>query len=55
MRGFLVGSLGLIVLYVALQPNSASTVEKGSNVLTALLRRGLSADVAGIPARKKMG
>ena len=49
MGGFLVGSLALIVLYVAVQPGTAGAAQAGGNVLVAGLRRALSADVAGIP------
>ena len=52
MIGFAVGSLVLIGLYVVVQPGSARAAEAGSNVLVSGLRRLLSADVAGIPARK---
>ena len=51
LRGFAVGSLTLIVLYAALQPNAVSAAEAGGNVLTQGLRRLLSADVAGVPDR----
>ncbi len=52
MRGFLAGTLTLIVLEVALQPNAAKQAAAGSNMLVQLLRRMLSASVAGLPARK---
>lgn len=52
VRGFVVGSFALIVLYVGLQPNSPRAVAAGGNVLIAGLRRLLSADVAGVPQRK---
>ena len=52
MRGFLLGSLALIVLYVVVQPGTAKAAQAGGNVLVEGLRRALSADVAGIPARK---
>ena len=55
MRGFLVGSFALVVLYVALRPNSPKAVAAGGNVLVAGLRRVLSPDVAGIPQRKGAG
>lgn len=51
MRGFVVGSLVLIVLYVALKPGSAAAVEVGGNVVVDGLRRALSPDVAGLPQR----
>lgn len=53
MRGFLVGSLALIVLYVAVQPGSAAKAQTGSNVLVSTLRRALSPQVAGLPNRAK--
>lgn len=49
MRGFLVGSFALIVLYVAVQPGVAGKAAGGGNVLVTLLRHGLSPQVAGIP------
>lgn len=52
MRAFALGSLALVVLYVAVQPNTGRAAEAGSNVLVNGLRRLLSADVAGIPQRK---
>lgn len=51
MRGFLTGSLALIVLYVAVQPGTAAKAETGSNVLVQLLNRALSPQVAGLPQR----
>ncbi len=52
MRGFLVGSFALIVVYVAVQPGSAAAATAGGNVLVSALRRLLSGDVAGVPQRK---
>jgi hypothetical protein len=49
MRGFVVGSLALIVLYVVVQPGTADKAATGGNVLVSLLRRALSPQVAGIP------
>lgn len=49
MRGFVAGSLVLIVLYVALQPGTADKAEQGGNVLVGMLRRALSPEVAGVP------
>lgn len=51
LRGFAVGSLALIALYVGLQPNAATAAEAGGNALVGMLRRALSADVAGLPRR----
>lgn len=52
MRGFIVGSLALIVLYVAGQPNAAKAAASGGKWGLSGLRRALSPDVAGIPQRK---
>jgi len=52
MRGFLVGSLVLIGVYVAVQPNAARAAEVGGGWFVSGLRRLLSPDVAGIPQRK---
>ena len=49
MRGFALGSLGLIALYVLLQHNSVEAVGAGGNILAQGARRLLAADVAGIP------
>jgi hypothetical protein len=51
MRGFFVGSLALIALYVGLKPGTAGKAEAGGNALVATMRRLLSPDVAGIPQR----
>lgn len=53
MRGFLVGSLTLVVLEVLLRPGSASKVSAGSGVLAQLFQRALSPNVAGLPNRAK--
>jgi hypothetical protein len=55
MRGFAVGSLVLIVLYVALQPGSADRLSEGSGLLSGGFRRLISPDVAGVPARGNWG
>lgn len=52
MKGFAVGTLGLVVTYVVLQPNAAKLASSGGNILVRSLKRMLSADVAGIPQRK---
>jgi hypothetical protein len=52
MRGFAAGSFALVVLYVALQPNSPKATAAAGGVIVAGLRRLLSADVAGIPQRR---
>lgn len=51
MRSFAVGSLALIALYALLQPNTGRAVTAGGNAFTALLRRALAPDVAGVPAK----
>lgn len=51
MRGFVVGSLVLVVLYVVVQPRAAGAAAAGGNVLVEGLRRMLSPQVAGIPQR----
>lgn len=51
LRGFLAGSLTLIVIYVAVQPGTSSKVEQGSGILVGMLRRALSPTVAGVPQR----
>lgn len=52
MRGFLVGTVVLIAVYVGVQPRAGKAAEAGSNWVVAGLRRLLSADVAGVPQRK---
>jgi hypothetical protein len=52
MRGFLAGSLTLVVLYTLLRPNAAGAVQSGSNIALAGFKRLLSGDVAGVPLRK---
>lgn len=51
MRGAIVGSLVLVIAYVGLQPGVAGKAAAGGGVITALLRRAMSPDVAGIPNR----
>jgi hypothetical protein len=51
VRGFVIGSLALVVLYVGAQPNSAAAAQTGAGLLVGMLRRLLSPDVAGIPQR----
>ncbi len=55
MRGFVVGSLALIALYVGLQARGIKAVETGGGAVVSGLRRALSPDVAGIPQRKRNG
>jgi hypothetical protein len=49
VRGFVAGSVVLIVMYVAFQPGGARAAEQGSNWAVAGLRRLLGSDVAGVP------
>jgi hypothetical protein len=49
MRGFITGSLALVVLYVFLQPGSTNKLVTGNNALMTMFRRALSGDVAAIP------
>lgn len=49
MKGFIGGTLALVVLYVAVSPGTADKVTAGTGVLNAMLRRLLSPDVAGMP------
>jgi len=47
-KGFLAGSLALIVIYVVVQPGASGKVESGGNALVQLTRRLFSPQVAGI-------
>lgn len=51
MKGFLAGSLALIVLYVALQPGTANKADTASGVLVSGIRHLLSGDFAAVPDR----
>jgi len=53
LRGFLSGTLTLIVLYVVVQPGASSKTEQAGGVLVAGMRRWLSSGVAGVPDRTK--
>lgn len=53
MRGFVTGSLALIVLYTVIQPKAAERTGKGANLLASMLYRALSPEVAGIPNKAK--
>lgn len=55
MRGFFVGSLGLIVLWVVVQPGSTDKLVAGNNAVLTLFRRALSGDIPAIGAVKKGG
>ncbi len=48
MPGFVLGSIGLIGLWVLVQEGTAGRVADASNILVAVLRRVMSADAAGI-------
>ncbi len=49
LKGFVTGSLALIVLYVVVQPGPSQKLGIAGNVVVELLKRGFSPDVAGIP------
>lgn len=53
IRGFVAGSLALIVLYVVVQKGTGDKLATGGGVLSAGLNRLLSGDVAGMPRVKK--
>lgn len=53
MRGFVGGSLALIIMYVILQPGSTERLVAGNNALMNTFRRALSGEVPAIPAKKK--
>lgn len=53
MKGFLVGSLTLIVLYVLLQPKAADTATSASNTALAGFNRILASGIAGVPNKAK--
>lgn len=48
MRGFALGTLGLVALYVALQSGSSTNIEAGGKLATALFGRLADPTVAGI-------
>jgi hypothetical protein len=52
VKGFAVGSLGLIVLYVVLQRGSANNIEGAGSLVVAFLKRATSPEVAGVPRRR---
>jgi hypothetical protein len=52
MRGFITGSLVLIVLHTAL---TSKYLIESTNVFAELLKRGLSPDVPAIPDLRKSG
>lgn len=49
MRGFLLAGGILIALEVFLQPNSASKLTSGGNIVTAALHQFMSPNTPGIP------
>jgi hypothetical protein len=53
VRGFFAGSLGLIVLWVVVQPGTTNKLVTGNNALMNLFRRALSGEVPAIGAVKK--
>lgn len=53
MRGFVGGSLVLIIMYVVLQPGSTDRLVAGNNALMNTFRRALSGEVPAIPAKKE--
>jgi hypothetical protein len=53
MRGFIAGSLTLIILQVALRTGSTDKLVAGNNALVTMFRRALASDVAGIPDKRK--
>lgn len=55
MRGFIVGSLLLIGLSVAVQPRGVAAAEEGGSWVISGLRRLLSPDVAGVPQLRRVG
>ncbi len=48
-RGFVVGTLTLIVLYVVVQDGPSKKLGIAGNVAVELIKRGFSPDVAGLP------
>jgi hypothetical protein len=53
LKGFVAGSLALIILYVVVQPGTSGKVEQGGNTLVALTKRLFSPEVAGIGDHSK--
>jgi hypothetical protein len=53
MRSFIAGSLALIALWVAVQPDTANKIGIANSALIVAVRRLLSPDVAGVPDRSK--
>lgn len=52
MRGFVLGSVGLLALSVVVKPRAGQALGQGRSWFISGLRRFLSPDVAGIPQRK---
>jgi hypothetical protein len=55
VRGFLVGSLTLIVIYVVTKPGSTEKLVSGNNALLTMFRRVLDGGVAGVPDKSFKG
>lgn len=49
MRGFLVGTLALVITYKLVQDKSAEKVAGGLGLLNTMFRRAMAPGVAGIP------
>lgn len=54
MKGFVAGSLALIILYVVVQQGTSSKLDSASKTSTSLLKRALSPSVAGIGNHNKV-
>lgn len=54
MKGFVTGSLALIILYVVVQAGTSSKLDSASKTSTSLLKRALSPGVAGIGNHNKV-
>lgn len=52
MKGFALGTLALVLAYIAVKPGTADAATQGGNILVSALQRLLSPNVAGIPQRK---
>lgn len=48
LKGFITGTLALVVLYVVVQPGASTRAGEASNVLVAGMKRLLSPNTAGI-------
>lgn len=52
-KGFLSGTLALIVLYVVVQPGASAKADTASGWAQQGMRRWLASNVAGVPDRSK--